>query len=67
MLTAYSRVTVVTADRTIDLALPNALPLADVLPQVMRYAAPDNTNGSPDELDPRAPRRRVAVVGPDAG
>ncbi|VXC43679.1 type VII secretion integral membrane protein EccD [Aeromicrobium sp. 9AM] len=47
MLTAYSRVTVVTADRTIDLALPNALPLADVLPQVMRYAAPDNTNGSP--------------------
>ena len=47
MLTAYSRVTVVTADRTIDLALPNALPLADVLPQVMRYAAPDNTDGSP--------------------
>ncbi|KAA1395533.1 type VII secretion integral membrane protein EccD [Aeromicrobium ginsengisoli] len=47
MLTAYSRVTVVTTDRTIDLALPNALPLADVLPQVMRYAAPDNTNGSP--------------------
>ena len=47
MLTAYSRVTVVTTDRTIDLALPNALPLADVLPQVMRYAAPDNTDGSP--------------------
>lgn len=47
MLTAYSRVTVVTADRTIDLALPNALPLADVLPQVMRYAAPENTDGSP--------------------
>ncbi len=47
MLTAYSRVTVVTTDRTIDLALPNALPLADVLPQVMRYAAPDNADGSP--------------------
>lgn len=47
MLTAYSRVTVVTADRTIDLALPNALPLADVLPQVMRYAAPDGQEGSP--------------------
>jgi len=47
LLTAYSRVTVVTADRTIDLALPNALPLADVLPQVMRYAAPDNVDGSP--------------------
>lgn len=37
MLTAYSRVTVVTWQRNIDLALPNALPLADVLPQVMRY------------------------------
>lgn len=47
MLTAYSRVTVVTADRTIDLALPNALPLADVLPQVMRYAAPESIDGSP--------------------
>jgi type VII secretion integral membrane protein EccD len=47
LLTAYSRVTVVTADRTIDLALPNALPLADVLPQVMRYAAPEHTDGSP--------------------
>lgn len=46
MLTAYSRVTVVTAERTIDLALPNALPLADVLPQVMRYAAPESANGS---------------------
>lgn len=37
MLTAYSRVTVVTSGRHIDLALPNALPLSDVLPQVMRY------------------------------
>lgn len=45
--TAYSRVTVVTSDRTIDLALPSGLPLADVLPQVMRYAAPDATVGSP--------------------
>jgi len=45
--TAYSRVTVVTADRTIDLALPSGLPLADVLPQVMRYAAPDTAPGSP--------------------
>ena len=47
MLTAYSRVTVVTDQRSIDLALPNALPLADVLPQVMRYAAPDNLDGTP--------------------
>lgn len=37
MLTAYSRVTVVASGRNIDLALPNSLPLADVLPQVMRY------------------------------
>lgn len=41
MLTAYSRVTVVTEQRTIDLALPSGLPLADVLPQIMRYAAPE--------------------------
>ena len=47
MLTAYSRVTVVTAERTIDLALPSSLPLADVLPQVMRYAAPSAVDGSP--------------------
>ncbi|MET0819754.1 MAG: type VII secretion integral membrane protein EccD [Aeromicrobium sp.] len=47
MQTAYSRVTVVTAERTIDLALPSALPLSDVLPQVMRYAAPDAATGSP--------------------
>ncbi|MEH3032851.1 MAG: type VII secretion integral membrane protein EccD [Aeromicrobium erythreum] len=47
VLTAYSRVTVVTAERTIDLALPSGLPLADVLPQVMRYAAPEHDGGSP--------------------
>jgi type VII secretion integral membrane protein EccD len=47
MQTAYSRVTVVTADRTIDLALPSGLPLADVLPQVMRYAAPDAATTTP--------------------
>lgn len=48
MLTAYSRVTVVTAQRNIDLALPNALPLADVLPQVMRYVDTDEAEaGSP--------------------
>jgi type VII secretion integral membrane protein EccD len=45
--TAYSRVTVVTSERTIDLALPSGLPLADVLPQVMRFAAPDTPSGSP--------------------
>lgn len=47
MLTAYSRVTVVTAERTIDLALPSALPLSDVLPQVMRFASPEHHAGAP--------------------
>ncbi len=47
MLTAYSRVTVVTGERTIDLALPSALPLSDVLPQVMRFAAPEHQDGAP--------------------
>ncbi|MBW9213433.1 type VII secretion integral membrane protein EccD [Mumia sp. zg.B53] len=37
MLTAYSRVTVVTEERRVDLALPSALPLADVVAQVIRY------------------------------
>ncbi|MGH1565692.1 type VII secretion integral membrane protein EccD [Mumia sp. DW29H23] len=37
MLTAYSRVTVVTDERRVDLALPSALPLADVVAQVIRY------------------------------
>lgn len=45
--TAYSRVTVLTVDRTVDLALPSALPLADVLPQVMRYAAPEAGEEAP--------------------
>jgi type VII secretion integral membrane protein EccD len=48
--TAYSRVTVVTQERTVDLALPTALPLAEVMPQLMRYAAPGNgvgTGGGP--------------------
>lgn len=47
MLTAYSRVTVVTAQRTIDLALPSSMPLADVIPQVLRYAAPEQSNDVP--------------------
>lgn len=47
MLTAYSRVTVVTADRTVDLALPSALPLADLLPQLLRYAAPESDAHAP--------------------
>ncbi len=47
MLTAYSRVTVVTAERTIDLALPSGLPLSEVLPQVMRFASPEHKEGAP--------------------
>jgi len=47
MLTAYSRVTIVTDDRTVDLALPSALPLADLLPQLLRYAAPDVDGHAP--------------------
>ncbi len=47
MLTAYSRVTVVTPDRSVDLALPSALPLAEVLPQLMHFVAPDGTDGVP--------------------
>lgn len=40
MLTAYSRVTVVSGQRKVDLALPSALPVADVVPQVLRYCVP---------------------------
>ena len=47
MLTAYSRVTVVTPDRSVDLALPSALPLSEVLPQLMHFVAPDGTDGVP--------------------
>lgn len=47
LLTAYSRVSVVTGERTVDLALPSVLPLSDVLPQVMRYVVPDHDGDSP--------------------
>jgi type VII secretion integral membrane protein EccD len=39
--TAYSRVTVVNGARRVDLALPSALPLSDVLPQLLDYCAPE--------------------------
>ncbi|HET8684451.1 MAG TPA: type VII secretion integral membrane protein EccD, partial [Micromonosporaceae bacterium] len=45
--TAYSRVTLVNGTRRVDLALPGALPLADVMPQLLRFCAP--------EEDPRQP------------
>lgn len=40
MPTAYSRVTLVSGARQVDLAVPGAVPLADVLPQLVRYCAP---------------------------
>jgi len=46
VLTAYSRVTVMTTDRKVDIALPSALPMADVLPQVLRYCATDGADGN---------------------
>lgn len=47
MLTAYSRVTVVSGARKVDLALPNALPVSDVVPQVLRYCVPNEGVGRP--------------------
>jgi type VII secretion integral membrane protein EccD len=45
--TAYSRVTLVNGDRRVDLALPGALPLADVMPQLLRFCAPDEQPEQP--------------------
>lgn len=47
MLTAYSRVTVVSAERTVDLALPSALPLSEVVPQVLRFCSPTTGKEQP--------------------
>ena len=47
MLTAYSRVTVVSPERTVDLALPSALPLSDVVPQVLRFCSPNTERDRP--------------------
>jgi type VII secretion integral membrane protein EccD len=38
--TAYSRVTVVNGARRVDLALPAALAVSDVVPQLLRFCAP---------------------------
>jgi type VII secretion integral membrane protein EccD len=50
LLTSYSRVTVVNGTRRVDLALPSALPLADVVPQVLRFCAPDEQPHQPAEF-----------------
>jgi len=39
--TGYSKVTVVNGTRRVDLALPTALPVADVVPQLLRFCSPD--------------------------
>jgi type VII secretion integral membrane protein EccD len=45
--TAYSRVTLVNDDRRVDLSLPGALPLSDVMPQLLRFCAPDERPEQP--------------------
>ncbi len=40
MATAYSRVTLVHGTRRVDLALPSTLPVAEVMPQLLRFCAP---------------------------
>jgi type VII secretion integral membrane protein EccD len=47
VLTAYSRVTVVCGSRKVDLALPSVLPVADVVPQVLRFCAPNHDRDQP--------------------
>lgn len=44
MPTAYSRVTLINGARRVDLALPTVLPVADLMPQLLRLCAP------PDDL-----------------
>jgi type VII secretion integral membrane protein EccD len=50
VLTSYSRVTVVSGTRRVDLALPSSLPVADVVPQVLRFCAPEESADGPLEF-----------------
>ena len=47
MPTAYSRVTLVNGSRRVDLALPAGLPLGDVMPQLLRFCAPEERPDDP--------------------
>jgi type VII secretion integral membrane protein EccD len=47
MATVYSRVTLVHGTRQVDLALPGTLPLADVMPQLLRFCAPEERPDRP--------------------
>ncbi|WP_163512828.1 type VII secretion integral membrane protein EccD [Fodinicola acaciae] len=48
MPTAYSRVTIVHGARRVDLALPTELPVADVVPQVLRFCLPESGGDRPE-------------------
>lgn len=47
MTSTYCRVTVVSGNRHVDLALPSVLPISDVLPQLLRYCTPDDRADHP--------------------
>ncbi|MEV7023125.1 EsaB/YukD family protein, partial [Kitasatospora sp. NPDC093558] len=47
VVTGFARVTVVTPDRRIDVALPEDLPLADLYPDVLRLARATQPDGVP--------------------
>lgn len=47
MLTAYSKVTIINGSRRVDLALPSALPVADVVLQVLRLCTPEQHSDRP--------------------
>ncbi len=47
MATGYSRVTVLSGARRVDLALPNALPISDVMPQLLRFCEPEERPSQP--------------------
>lgn len=46
MIGSYSRVTVVGEARTVDLALPSELPIADILPQILRFTVTGEESGT---------------------
>lgn len=47
MPTAYSRLTLVCGTRRVDLALPSALAVAEIMPQLLRFCAPEERVDAP--------------------
>lgn len=47
MTTTYCRVTVVSGNRHVDLALPSVLPVSDVVPQILRFCSPGDRPDRP--------------------